>query len=124
MKTLMKIILLFSAILFNAVFLHGQQVNDLPPGKYETRIQDFKWEKGDIELLDNSRYRISSSNETGDYRFSVTAQRVFFTSGPLKGIYAKTQLVNNSPGIFIPLNENQQLGFKLATGDIVGKLRN
>ena len=122
----MKLFLLICTLFFANLPLEAQEntVQVLPPGKYETRIKDFKWEKGDIELIDAATYRITTSNETGEYRFSVTAQRLFFTSGPLKGIYAKTQLVNRAPTILIPLNENQQLGFRLGTGDIVGRLRN
>ena len=120
----MKIFLLITSFLFTSFNLHAQQVSDLPPGRYETKIQEFKWEKGDIEILDENHYKISSAGETGEYRFSVAAQRIFFTSGPLKGIYAKAQMISNSPGILIPMNENQQLGFKLAPGDIVGKFRN
>jgi hypothetical protein len=119
----MKLFLLFSTFLLSSLLPHAQQVSNLPPGRYETKIQEYNWEKGDIELLDANHYKISSSGDTGEYRFSVAAQRLFFTSGPLKGIYAKTQLINNNPGILIPLNENQQLGFKLAPGDIVGKFR-
>lgn len=120
----MKLILLISTFVFTSSTLHSQQVNTLPAGRYETKIQEYNWEKGDIELLDANNYKIATSGEIGEYRFSVAAQRIFFTSGPLKGVYAKAQLINNSPGILIPLNENQQLGFKLASGDIVGKFRN
>ena len=120
----MKLFLLISAFVFTSHNLHSQQVSSLPPGRYETKIQEFNWEKGDIELLDGNNYKISTSGEIGEYRLSVAAQRIFFTSGPLKGVYAKVQLMNNSPGILIPMNENQQLGFKLAPGDIVGKFRN
>jgi hypothetical protein len=120
----MKLFLLISTFIFTGLTLHSQQVSALPPGRYETKIQEYNWEKGDIELLDGTNYKITSSGEVGEYRFSVAAQRIFFTSGPLKGVYAKAQLINNSPGILIPMNENQQLGFKLAPGDIVGKIRN
>jgi|GEM_PF-1158701 len=121
----MKLFLLFS--LFSFAFFCGkaQNVNTLPAGKYETSIKNNgKWDKGDIVLIDEGHYKISSTNEAGEYRFSATAQRVFFTSGPLKGIFAKTTLSNNSPAILIPLTENQQLGLKLATADIVGYLKN
>ena len=120
----MKLILLITTFIFANLSLHSQQVSTLPPGRYETKIQEYNWEKGDIELLEGNNYKITSSGDVGEYRFSVAAQRIFFTSGPLKGVYAKAQLINNSPGILIPMNENQQLGFKLAPGDIVGKFRN
>ena len=119
----MKLSLLFAIFFLSSVVTRSQQVNNLPPGRYETKIQELQWEKGDIEIRDGNTYRITSSGEIGEYRLSIAAQRLFFTSGPLKGVYAKSQLINNTPGILIPLNENQQLGFKLAPGDIVGKFR-
>jgi hypothetical protein len=92
-------------------------VNSLPPGKYETvsKTEQNKWERGDIILVNDSQYRISTSNEVGEYRFSVTAQRVFFTSGPLKSLYAKTSVFNNTPAIVLPVAENQQQGLKLSS---------
>jgi hypothetical protein len=121
----MKFVLLFFLFSLLTAFAKAQNVNALPSGKYETMIKNNgKWDKGDIILVDEGHYRISSNNENGEYRFSATAQRVFFTSGPLKGIYAKTIMSNNSPAIVIPLNENQQLGLRLATADIVGLLKN
>jgi hypothetical protein len=121
----MKLFLL--SVLFSCavLFTKAQKVDNLPAGKYETIIKNNgKWDKGDIVLVDEGHYKITSSNETGEYRFSVTAQRLFFTSGPLKGIFAKTTQSNNVPAILIPLSENQQLGLKLATADIVGYLKN
>jgi len=121
----MKSILLSTVLLFTVLFTKAQQVSDLPAGKYETVIKNKgKWDKGDIVLQDEGHYKITSSNESGEYRFSVTAQRIFFTSGPLKGIFAKTTLSNKAPAILIPLTENEQLGLKLASDDIVGLLKN
>lgn len=120
----MKLFIL--SIMFSCVGLVTKaQVNNLPSGRYETVIKNNgKWDKGDILLLDEGHYKIGNGNDSGEYRFSATAQRVFFTSGPLKGIFARTTMANNSPAILIPLSENQQLGLKLATGDIVGSLKN
>jgi hypothetical protein len=112
----MKVFLLSFILILSAQFCKAQnQVNTLPPGKYETVIKnnEDKWERGDIILLDDNRYKVSASTETGEYRFSVTAQRVFFTSGPLRNIYAKTSLNNNTPTIVLPVAENEQLGLKL-----------
>ena len=83
-------------------------------GDTVSKNQD-KWERGDIILVNDSQYRISTSNEVGEYKFSVTAQRVFFTSGPLKSLYAKTSLTNNTPAIVLPVAENQQQGLKLSS---------
>jgi hypothetical protein len=121
----MKLFLLFTVLSLAVLSSKAQTVSNLPSGKYETIIKNNgKWDKGDIVLLDEGHYKITSGNETGEYRFSVTAQRLFFTSGPLKGIFAKTTQSNNVPAILIPLSENQQLGLKLATADIVGYLKN
>jgi hypothetical protein len=112
----MKVFLL-SIILFFSYTLYAQnQVQSLPTGKYETviKINESKWEKGDIILLDGNKYRLSTSDETGDYRFSSAAQRIFFTSGPLKSLFAKTTLNNNFPVIVLPVAENDQVGFKLS----------
>ena len=121
----MKLFLLSTLFLLGAFSAKAQDVKALPAGRYETVIKNNgKWEKGDIILLDDTHYKITSSSEGGEYRFSATAQRVFFTSGPLKGTFAKSMLSNGTPAILIPLAENQQLGLKLATADIVGSLKN
>jgi hypothetical protein len=121
----MKLFLLFAFFSFAVPGAKAQNVNHLPAGKYESIIKNNgKWDKGDIVLLDEGHYKITSSNEAGEYRFSVTAQRIFFTSGPLKGIFAKTTQSNNAPAILIPLTENQQLGLKLAAADVVAYLKN
>jgi hypothetical protein len=112
----MKVFLLSTALFF-ACAVHAQnQVQTLPPGKYETVLKttESKWEKGDIILLDDNKYKLSTTNEEGDFRFSHAAQRIFFTSGPLKGLFAKTSLSNNSPVIVLPVAENDQVGFKLS----------
>lgn len=113
----MRAILLLS-ILFTGVCTKAQdkRLNTLPPGKYETSIKGNadKWERGDIIIMDDKTYKITSNEEVGDYRFSATAQRIFFTSGPLKGMYAKTSVANNEPAILLPVHENEHLGLKLA----------
>lgn len=112
----MKVFLL-SVVLFFA-FTAGAQtpVQNLPTGKYETVVKtsENKWERGDILLLEGNKYKLSTSEETGDYRFSSAAQRLFFTSGPLKSLYAKTSLNNNAPVIVLPVAENEQVGFKFS----------
>jgi hypothetical protein len=120
--------LIFTLTIFvlagTACLAQDKQVNTLPVGKYETvaKNNQSKWERGDIILIDENTYRITSSSETGEYKFSVTAQRVFFTSGPLKAVFAKTSLTNNSPAIVLPVSENQQAGIKLHS-DIWGYLK-
>src|SRR6476620_5268675 len=112
----MKAFLLLSLSLLSFACTKAQSsVNTLPAGQYETVMKDHpdKWERGDIILLDENRYRISTSNEVGDYKFSVSAQRIFFTSGPLKSIYARTALRNENPVIVLPVPENEKMGLKL-----------
>lgn len=108
MKSRLLTVLLFSA----ALSAKAQNVTDLVPGKYEskTKAAQRRWEKGDVIILDDSRYRLSSDKEVGEYRFSVAAQRVFFTSGPLKGAYTKVTLKNSQPVIIFPSEQNQDLG--------------
>ena len=90
----------------------NSQVNNLPQGKYETVIKNShnKWEKGDIILMVDNKYKVSTSDEVGEYRFSVAAQRIFFTSGPLKNLFAKATSNNDKPGIVLPVAENSQAG--------------
>jgi hypothetical protein len=112
----MKVFLLSSILIF-VISAHAQkQVQTLPTGKYETVIKtnQLKWDRGDILLLDGNKYKLSTSNETGEYRFSSAAQRIFFTSGPLKSLFAKTSLNNDAPVIVLPVEENDQIGFKLS----------
>ncbi len=121
----MKLILL---LCFSLVYLTGSSqtsVSSLPTGKYETFIKQNKnkWSSGDIFLIDENHYKVSSNNEVGEYRFSASAQRIFFVSGPLKAVFAKTVLDNEKPSIFLPVLENEQQGSKLIAADIVGYLR-
>jgi len=109
----MKHFLLSLLILCTVTICNAQEnVNQLPAGRYETVIKNSqnKWERGDIILLDENHYQISTSNEIGEYKFSSTAQRVFFKSGPLKNFFAKTSLNNNQPAIVLPVAENAQIG--------------
>lgn len=120
-----QILLSFCLLLFCIISTaQNKQAADLPVGKYETVLKSnkVKWERGDIIILDEHQYKISTSNEIGEYRFSVTAQRVFFTSGPLKTVFAKTTLDNNNTAIVLPVSENQQTGLKLHS-DIWGYLK-
>lgn len=98
--------------------VHAQkEVQSLPTGKYETVLKNkqSKWERGDILLIDANRYKLSSGEETGEYKFSSAAQRIFFISGPLKSLFAKTSVINDDPVIVVPVTENEQIGFKLAS---------
>ncbi|MBO9682489.1 MAG: hypothetical protein J7502_07475 [Flavisolibacter sp.] len=112
----MKVFLLSIVLFFTCTASAQNGVQTLPTGKYETvtKTTESKWEKGDIILLDGNKYKLSTTSEEGDYRFSHTAQRIFFTSGPLKGLFAKTSLNKNSPVIVLPVAENDQIGFKLS----------
>lgn len=110
----MKSSLLCLAFSLSALFAKAQNVSALAPGKYETKtkVAQNKWEKGDVIILDDTRYRLSSSGEVGEYRFSVAAQRIFFTSGPLKSAFTKVALNNNKTVIIFPLEQNKELGLK------------
>lgn len=114
MRTLLLCMLAICASLWCQA--QSSQVSALPAGRYETVLKDNqnKWDRGDITLIDAAHYKISTSQEIGEYRFSVTAQRVFFTSGPLRSLYARTSLSNDAPAIVLPVNENQQMGTKLS----------
>src|SRR4051812_21950923 len=122
----MKAFLLSSTMILISLLGKAQdaQVNNLPAGKYETitRHNQAKWDLGDIILLPENKYKVSTSDEVGDYKFSVTAQRIFFTSGPLKSLYAKTAMNNDKPQIVLPVTENAQFGQKIPS-DIVGFLK-
>jgi hypothetical protein len=115
----MKAILLSLSLLisFSLVKAQDAQVQSLPAGKYETAFKnsESRWERGDIIILDENRYKVSSSDEVGDYKFSRVAQRIFFISGPLKSIFAKTSLNKNNPAIVLPVEENEPLGLKLSS---------
>src|SRR4051812_42114043 len=119
----MKAFILSSTMILFTVALKAQdsQVNTLPAGKYETitRHNQAKWDMGDIILMPENKYKVSTSDEVGDYKFSITAQRVFFTSGPLKSLYAKTTMINDRPQIVVPVSENAQFGQKIPS-EIVG----
>jgi hypothetical protein len=91
-------------------------------GKYETYLKQTqnKWTTGDIILLSSNQYKVSSGNEVGEYRFSASAQRIFFVSGPLKTVFAKTELNGDKPAIILPFLENEQQGLKMISADVVG----
>lgn len=103
------LLLLFSALVLS---VKAQAVSELAPGKYETKAKaaQNRWEKGDLILVDDTHYKLGVAGETGDYKFSVAAQRIFFTSGPLKAAFTKVLLVNNKPVIILPAEENSGLG--------------
>jgi hypothetical protein len=108
----MKSLMLCILFCCTAVFANAQTVSTLSPGKYQTKTKTAqgKWDKGDVILLDDSHYKLSGSNDVGEYRFSVAAQRIFFTSGPLKSAFTKVTLNNNKTVIIFPLEQNQALG--------------
>jgi len=61
---------------------------------------------------------MSNEKETGKYKFDLEKQRVYFLSGPLKNVYAKTALSSHQPAIVLPRKENTELHNKLAISDI------
>src|SRR5918993_1070195 len=100
----MKHTLLFILLALSSLFIKAQNVTELPAGKYETKtkVAQNKWEKGDIILIDDTHYKLSSSGDVGEYKFSVAAQRIFFTTGPLKSAFTKVTLANGKPVIILP----------------------
>jgi hypothetical protein len=124
----MKLFLLFIPFVFSVFLTTAQnnQTSALPEGRYEAIVKQnqSRWNMGDIILLDGSHYKISTSDETGEYRFSETAQRIFFTSGPLKSVFARTALNANKPVIIIPVAENEQQGLNLVSNDVWAYLKN
>ena len=110
----MKHLILSLSLAFSVVLCKAQsnQVDNLPTGKYETVVKSsqHKWERGDIILMGDNKYKVSTSDEVGEYRFSVASQRIFFTSGPLKNLFAKASNSNQAPIIVLPAAENAQAG--------------
>lgn len=113
------LLFLFSALLIMPAGAQQKGGSLLPPGRYEAAVKPdgTKWERGDIILLDGNRYRISSSNEVGEYRISMAAQRILFTSGPLRAVFAKVVQQGKKPAIELPYAENSHQ--HLAEADIV-----
>jgi hypothetical protein len=108
----MKYMLLFTLLLPLAFTSNAQNIPELPAGKYETKtkLAQNKWEKGDIIVMDDSHYKLSTGGEVGEYKFSVAAQRIFFTSGPLKSAFTRVTSANGNPVIILPIEENAGLG--------------
>lgn len=107
-----KLFYLLALFFLPVHFVQAQNVTALSSGKYATKTKATQkgWEKGDIVLLDDSRYKLSGNADAGDYRFSAAAQRIFFTSGPLKGAFTKVILQNNKAVIIFPVEQNGELG--------------
>ena len=110
----MKHLILSLTLVFLATICNAQDnpVSNLPQGKYETVVKSShnKWERGDIILMVDNKYKVSTSDEVGEYRFSVASQRIFFTSGPLKNLFAKATVANDRTSIVLPAAENAQAG--------------
>lgn len=121
----MKLFLLSFLLSGASLLVQAQKkpLNNLPPGRYETVVSntDSKWERGDIILIDAAHYRISSAEEVGEYRFSTTAQRIFFTSGPLRAVFARTINHSGKPAIELPYSENSHQ--HIAAADVLAVLR-
>lgn len=101
------------------------QSGDLPTGRYQAffKQNQNKWVKGDIILMADGQYKISTDKEVGEYKYSATAQRIFFINGPLKSVYAKTMVGPKETAIIIPISENKLPELKL-TGDVWAYLKN
>lgn len=94
------------------------QVKHLPAGTYQFQNANGKSFKGDIVVIDESHYKLSTENTVGEYKFSATAQRLLFLSGTLKGAFARTAMSGTDPVIVLPRKENEELGFKLIQTDL------
>lgn len=112
-----SLLLLFFAA---SVTAHAQtgQVSQLPLGTYQFQSSGNTTFKGDIVLIDNSHYKLSTETAVGEYKFSATAQRILFLSGTLKGAFARTSIAGSDPAIVLPLKENVAIGFKLIQADL------
>lgn len=115
-------LLLLFVLMLSATGLRAQQVNSLPAGHYDARIKgsQAKWNLGDLQLDNDGSYSMSNSREGGSYKFSAAAQRVFFLSGPLKGMYASTSLYQQKPVIIFPANDSQPVALE---GEVWAYLR-
>jgi hypothetical protein len=113
----MKYSLLSLLFLFSVLSSKAQNVSTLPAGKYETKTKSAKpdWDKGDIIIIDDTHYKLGDNGEVGEYRFSVAAQRIFFTTGPLKSAFTKVAAVEGKTVIILPREENGSLGL---TGEV------
>lgn len=114
----MKVFLLLT-FLIAASFTNAQngKVDNLPAGVYEVQNAGGAL-TNDIILLDDSHYKLRNETTVSEYKFSVTAQRVLFISGALKGVFAKAVDNGGAPAIVLPKKENEALGHHLANADV------
>lgn len=107
---------LLSFMMVTTISLQAQsdRISSLPVGIYEVQQSNETKLAGNIILLDEGVYRLGSEANAGTFKFSATAQRVLFVTGPLKGIFARTVINSGAPCIILPFKENEELGFKLA----------
>jgi hypothetical protein len=103
-----------------AVTVQAQSVavTRLPVGTYQVQDASSATFKGNIVLIDDSHYRLSTETTIGDYKFSATAQRILFLSGTLKGAFARAASTGSETVIALPLKENEETGFKLIQADL------
>ena len=120
MKFLFTSVLFFCFISFSSA---QKKVSHLPIGTYQTYFYGYnyslnKWLRGDIILLSEGTYKMSNEKEAGNYKFDKENQRVYFLSGPLKNVFAKTAISSNQPAIVLPKKENKAQKIELAVSDI------
>jgi hypothetical protein len=113
----LSLLLLFFAAAVSAQAQSGT-VSRLPVGTYQVQNAGNATFKGDIVLIDDSHYKLSTENTVGDYKFSATAQRILFLSGTLKGAFARAATTGSQTVIALPLKENEETGFKLIQADL------
>jgi hypothetical protein len=115
MKLSLLLLFFMASVAVNA---QKERVSQLPAGTYQIQGNAGNSFKGDIVLIDDSRYKLSTENTVGEYKFSATAQRVLFLSGTLKGAFARTTSSGTDPVIVLPRKENEAIGFKLVQADL------
>lgn len=110
-------LLMLSFVSVAMVQAQSGQVNQLPVGTYQIQNNSTAF-KGDIVLLDDNHYKLSTEGTAGEYKFSATAQRILFLNGTLKGAFARTVISGSVPAIILPRKENEDIGFKLVQADL------
>lgn len=125
---IMKTLALIALFVVISLSSQAQKVTKLPVGTYQTYFYGWdyqlnKWLRGDIILLSATTYKLSDEKEVGKFNFDAARQRVYFLSGPLKNVFAKTAVSSKKPAIVLPKKENKEQKIELAVSDVWGYLK-